>query len=101
MKGSSAQPASSLAWLAQTLRVTADLNRLHLLERLGEDELTVTQVAERIGRPYRHTSTDLRVLYAARLVVRRRAGPHMLYRRATNGRGELIEFLLAWAKRAA
>lgn len=92
-------PAPSLAWLAQTLRVTADLNRLHLLDRLGDDELTVTQVAERIDRPYQHTSSHLRALYAERLVVRRRAGPHMLYRRATNGRGELIEFLLAWARR--
>lgn len=94
-----AQPDDWLARLAGTLRVTADLNRLHLLDRLGDDELTVTQVAERIGRPYQHASSHLRALHAERLLVRRRAGPHMLYRRASNGRGELVAFLLAWARR--
>ena len=95
-----ASPVVDLVSLAQVLRIAADVNRLHLLDRLGSDELTVTQVAERIGRPYQHTSSHLRALWTERLVMRRRSGSHVLYRRATHGNGELIDLVLAWAHRA-
>lgn len=92
-------PGPDFHAIARTLRVIADANRLVLLDRLGPDELTVTQIAERIGQTFQQASKQLRALWSERLVHRRRSGSHVLYRRAGSPTGEVVDLLLAWVHR--
>ena len=87
--------------VARLLKVVADAHRLRLLDELGEQELTVTEVSERLGLPFHHTSAQLRTLWAERLVQRRRSGSNVLYRRANNAGREVVDLVLAWVHRSS
>lgn len=56
--------------------------RRRILEILGDDELSVEDVTANTGRLHTNVSRDLRILYAAGLVTRRRMHPFVFYRQA-------------------
>ena len=87
------------ARIARLLRAVADDCRLRLLAELGEQELTVTEVAARLSVPFLTASAQLRALWAQRLVQRRRSGSHVFYRRAEGAGREVVDLVLAWMRR--
>ncbi len=64
---------------AEILRALADPHRLRVLIRLAEGELNVGQLAELEQEKMQTMSARLKVLLAARLVNRRRAGQMAIY----------------------
>ena len=56
-----------------------DPERLRLLVRLGEGEACVSELAENEGEKITTVSARLRILFAARLVKRRREAKHVFY----------------------
>ncbi len=69
-----------LTLAVEVLRVLADPTRLQLAWLLLEDEQSVSDLAERLGRPVPGTSQHLAKLRMARLVNTRRQGNQVLYR---------------------
>jgi DNA-binding transcriptional ArsR family regulator len=70
------QRASSL------FRAVGDLARLRLLYILGSGERCVSDLSELGGTKMSTLSQQLRVLFAERIVLRRREGKHIYYRLA-------------------
>jgi DNA-binding transcriptional ArsR family regulator len=68
-----------LQMAAEILRALADPQRLRVLIRLAEGELNVGQLAELEEEKITTVSARLKVLLAARLVTRRRAGQTIIY----------------------
>lgn len=64
---------------AEILRALADPHRLRVLMRLAKGELNVGQLAELEKEKMQTISARLKVLLAARLVNRRRAGQMAIY----------------------
>ena len=75
-----AQTEEVLALAVEVLRVLAHATRLQLAWLLLDEELSVTDLAERIGRPVPATSQHLAKMRMARLVNTRRAGTQIWYR---------------------
>lgn len=74
-------PAEEVLVLAvEVLRVLADTTRLQTAWLLLDEELSVTELAERLGRPVPATSQHLAKMRMARLVNTRRAGTQVRYR---------------------
>jgi ArsR family transcriptional regulator, virulence genes transcriptional regulator len=67
---------------ARICQVLADTKRLRLLELLRTGELSVGELAERLGLPYPNVSQHLNVMRDAGLVATRRAGTSVFYRLA-------------------
>jgi DNA-binding transcriptional ArsR family regulator len=63
-------------------RAVGDVSRLRLLHDLGDDELSVTDLAAREGTKLSTLSQQLRLLHAQHIVARRRDGKHIYYRLA-------------------
>jgi DNA-binding transcriptional ArsR family regulator len=65
---------------AAVARALADPKRLCVLERLGEGELSVSQLSREVGCHVPNMSQHLAVLRAAGVVASRREGTTVLYR---------------------
>lgn len=63
----------------EVLRLLADRTRLAILALLGGTELSVTAIAERLGRPIPAVSQHLAKLRTGNLVVARREGTSIYY----------------------
>lgn len=67
---------------ASALRALAEPSRLELARRVCVGECSVSELCAALGAEHHFVSRHLAVLRAARLVVRRRVGQCVLYRRA-------------------
>ena len=67
---------------AALFRAAGDVSRLRLLHRLGDAEWCVSELAADAGTKMSTLSQQLRVLFAERIVDRRREGKHIYYRLA-------------------
>lgn len=67
---------------AALFRAAGDVSRLRLLHTLAHDEWCVSELAESSNTKLTTLSQQLRVLYAERIVERRREGKHIYYRLA-------------------
>ncbi|HEU4409923.1 MAG TPA: metalloregulator ArsR/SmtB family transcription factor [Polyangiaceae bacterium] len=93
-------PAEAVERAAAIFRAAGDVARLRLLERLGEGECCVTELAAEASEPLSTVSQRLRVLRAEGLVSRRREGKHIYYALADGHVAELIHNALAHAHEA-
>lgn len=71
-------------------RAIGDVQRLRLIEQLGEGERCVTELAEQSGTKMSTLSQQLRTLRAERIVKHRREGKHIYYSLADDHIRELI-----------
>lgn len=65
--------------VVEVFRMLADPTRVHLLWALSGSELSVNELAERVGKPAPSVSQHLAKLRMARLVQTRRAGTTIFY----------------------
>src|SRR5262249_53763264 len=65
--------------IVEVFRMLADASRIRLLWSLIDDELSVNDLAERVGKPAPSVSQHLAKLRMARLVRTRRAGTTIFY----------------------
>lgn len=68
--------------LAEVAQALGHVNRLELLEHLGQGERSVEDLALRSGLTFANTSRHLQILRRARLVEATRSGKRVLYRLA-------------------
>lgn len=64
---------------AEVFRVLAHPTRIHIIESLGESELSVSQIIERVGVEPANASQHLSVLRAKGLVTTRKDGNQVFY----------------------
>src|SRR5271157_4774144 len=69
-----------MASILKSLRLAADPNRLRLLLLLGQEELSVAELQEILGKGQSQVSTSLALLKNAGLVDDRRTGKKAFYR---------------------
>src|SRR5205807_2500069 len=69
-----------MASILKSLRLAADPNRLRLLLLLEQEELSVAELQEILGKGQSYTSTNLAQLKQAGLVDDRRTGKNAFYR---------------------
>lgn len=69
-----------VALAVEVLRVLADPTRLQLVGLMLEEELSVSQLADALGRPTPAISQHLAKLRMARLVTTRRQGTSVFYK---------------------
>src|SRR5215467_4529550 len=69
-----------MASILKSLRLAADPNRLRLLLLLEQEELSVAELQEILGRGQSHISTHLAQLKQAGIVDDRRMGKNAFYR---------------------
>jgi ArsR family transcriptional regulator len=70
---------ASAAALAETFRMLGDPTRVRILDALTRDEVSVCDLAERLGVTQSAVSHQLRLLRSMRLVRSRRDGRHIYY----------------------
>jgi DNA-binding transcriptional ArsR family regulator len=83
-------PDDALVRAAALFRAVGDVSRLRLLYQLGGSEWCVSELAEHAGAKLSTLSQQLRVLYAERIVERRRDGKHIYYRLADEHVQDLV-----------
>jgi ArsR family transcriptional regulator len=66
--------------LEMFFKLLADGNRLRILQTIGKDERSVSEIIERTGLSQTLVSFHLRVMREARLVTASRRGPFIYYR---------------------
>jgi ArsR family transcriptional regulator len=76
------------------LRAAGDASRLRLLLRLADGERCVTELADAEGDKLATVSARLKLLYAARLVTRRREAKHVHYALADGHVARLLSDIL-------
>lgn len=96
-KAGPAPDTEALRRAAALFRAVGDEARLRLLYELGGGEQCVTELAEHSGTKLSTLSQQLRVLYAERIVERRREGKHIYYRLADDHVEQLMKAALAHA----
>src|SRR5215813_9253771 len=69
-----------MASILKSLRLAADPNRMRILLLLEQEELSVAELQEILGRGQSHISTHLAQLKQAGLVEDRRMGKNAFYR---------------------
>ncbi len=92
-----APPTLAFARAAALFRAAGDVPRLRLLHTLAHSEWCVSELAESEGTKLSTLSQQLRVLYAERIVERRREGKHIYYRLTDEHVRELVSTALAHA----
>ncbi|HTR49770.1 MAG TPA: metalloregulator ArsR/SmtB family transcription factor [Kofleriaceae bacterium] len=93
-----ARPADTAFVRAAALfRAAGDVARLRLLHTLAHAEQCVSELAQSEGTKLSTLSQQLRVLYAERIVTRRREGKHVYYRLADDHVRELVHAALEHA----
>jgi ArsR family transcriptional regulator len=75
---------------AALFRAVGDVQRLRLIEQLGQGERCVSELAETAGTKMSTLSQQLRVLRAERIVKHRREGQHVFYSLADDHIRELV-----------
>jgi len=70
----------ALELIAARFRVLAEPMRLKILNALGEDEMSVTDLVQATGAGQANVSKHLAMLAEARLVARRKEGLNVYYR---------------------
>ncbi|HEU4533119.1 MAG TPA: metalloregulator ArsR/SmtB family transcription factor [Polyangiaceae bacterium] len=96
-----AASAEAFERAAAIFRAAGDVPRLRLLERLGEGECCVTELATEAGEALSTVSQRLRVLRAEGLITRRREGKHIYYALADAHVAEMIHNALEHAHEPA
>ena len=76
----SALAAEQVELAVEIFRMLADVTRVRLLWELIDDELSVNELATRVGKPGPAVSQHLAKLRMARLVRTRREGTQIFYR---------------------
>ena len=84
-------PVDLAEMVAARLRVIGDPNRIRVLDLLREDELTVSEITERLGMSQQNTSKHLGMLLQAGIVARRKEGNSSIYSIADPGVYDLCE----------
>ena len=84
-------PIDLAEMIAARMRVIGDPNRIRILDLLREDELSVTELTERLGTSQQNTSKHLGVLLQAGIVARRKDGNSSIYSIADTGVYDLCE----------
>jgi ArsR family transcriptional regulator len=85
-------------WQAQILSGLAHPTRLAILEALREGELSVGQIAEKLGLEQANCSQHLSILRTKELVTRRRSANHVFYEVANSGAVRLLDDLTAYTR---
>ena len=78
-------PDDLVELIARRFRVIGEPMRIRLLDRLREDEATVSDLAEVLGASQQNISKHLAVLADVGIVGRRKAGNHVYYRIVDEG----------------
>ena len=84
-------PVDLAELVAARLRVIGDPNRIRILDLLREDELTVSEITERLAMSQQNTSKHLGMLLGAGIVARRKERNSSIYSIADPGVYDLCE----------
>ena len=84
-------PVDLAEMIAARLRVIGDPTRIRILDLLRDDELSVTQITERLETSQQNASKHLGMLLGAGIVARRKDGNSSIYSIADRGVYELCE----------
>jgi DNA-binding transcriptional ArsR family regulator len=84
-------PQELAEMIAARLRVVGDPTRIRILDLLRDDELSVSQITERLQTSQQNTSKHLGMLLQAGIVARRKEGNSSIYSIADDGVYELCE----------
>lgn len=84
-------PVDLAEMIAARMRVIGDPTRIRILDLLRDEELTVTEITERLGTSQQNASKHLGLLLAAGTVARRKEGTSSIYSIADAGVYELCE----------
>lgn len=84
-------PVELAEMIAARMRVIGDPTRIRILDLLRDDELTVTQITERLDTSQQNTSKHLGMLLQAGILARRKDGNSSIYSIADRGVYELCE----------
>ncbi len=84
-------PVDLAEMIAARLRVIGDPTRIRILDLLRDDELSVTQITERLETSQQNASKHLGMLLQAGIVARRKDGNSSIYSIADRGVYELCE----------
>jgi len=84
-------PAELADLIAARLRVIGDPTRIRILDLLREQELSVTQITQRLGTSQQNASKHLGILLGAGIIARRKQGNSALYSIADPGVYDLCE----------
>ena len=90
-------PDAAFVRAAALFRAAGDVARLRLLHQLERGESCVSELAAESGTKLSTLSQQLRLLYAERIVQRRREGKHVFYRLADDHVRELVKSALEHA----
>jgi DNA-binding transcriptional ArsR family regulator len=77
--------------IASRLRVIGDPVRIRILDMLREQELSVTEITQRLGTSQQNASKHLGILLQAGILARRKEGNSALYSIADRGVYDLCE----------
>jgi len=91
MKLPSPIPIDLAEMIAARLRVIGDPNRIRILDLLRDEELTVTEITERLGTSQQNTSKHLGMLLQSGILARRKQGNNSIYSIADEGVFALCE----------
>ncbi len=84
-------PVDLAEMIAARLRVIGDPTRIRILDLLRDEELTVTEITERLGTSQQNASKHLGLLLQAGILARRKEGNSSIYSIADRGVYELCE----------
>lgn len=84
-------PVDLAEMIAARLRVIGDPTRIRILDLLRDEELTVTEITDRLGTSQQNASKHLGLLLQAGILARRKQGNSSIYSIADAGVYELCE----------
>lgn len=91
MKLPSPIPLDLAEMIAARLRIIGDPTRIRILDLLRDEELSVSQITERLETSQQNASKHLGMLLQAGIVARRKDGNSSIYSIADRGVYELCE----------
>ena len=92
-------PASLAEMIAERFRVLGDPTRIRLIDALRDGPLSVRELQEATGHSQQNVSKHLRMLFAAGMIDRARAGTSARYSIADEGVFELCEHVCGGLRR--
>jgi DNA-binding transcriptional ArsR family regulator len=96
----STPPADQFDLAVEVFRMLADSTRLRLLWALLDDEMSVNELADAIGKPAAGVSQHLAKLRMARVVRTRRQGNQIFYRLENDHLRQMVEDAIFQAEHA-
>ena len=97
----STPPADQFDLAVEVFRMLADATRLRLLWALLDDERSVNELAEAVGKPAAGVSQHLAKLRMARVVRTRRQGNQVFYRLENTHLRQMVEDAIYQAEHAS